>query len=155
MARLTVDEAVQYLRRGSAALRRNVRRAEGATMREALSTAKRYSSGFTPPTWFRKNDHPLARRHGAPKTDVLPLNAQSGGILGGWRVSGGRIVDGALVYTLTNLAPHAIYQFDPESEQPDGGTVRTFGRPVPDAIAADIAPGRILRLQAAINESFP
>lgn len=155
MPELSPRDAAAYLRQGAQALRRGIRRAEGVTMREALSTAKRYTSGFVSPRYFRKQGHPLARRHGAPQLDVLPINARRGGILHGWQASGGRIVDGALVYTLTNVAPHAGYQYDPDSEQPDGGTKYTFGRPVPQAVAEAITPGRILRLQVELKAAFP
>jgi len=155
MPELSPRDAAAYLRRGAQQLRRGIRRAEGATMRDALTAAKRYSSGMVTRQYFAQHDNPLARRHGSPQLDVLPLNIRGGSIFGGWRVSGGRIVDGALVYTLTNVSPHAGYQFDPESEQPDGGTKFTFGRPVPQAVAEDITPGRIDRLQHELDAAFP
>lgn len=135
--RVNIAQAADALRKKAEALQQQVRAAEDASAREALSIARTYSSGPFSTRALAAMGHPYARRAPRPPGNPAVVNRQSGRFRAAWRIvrSGDRI-------RLVNDAPYARY-FN------DRGTRLMIRRPITRAVAQAIRRSRERRLRGA------
>lgn len=96
--------------------------AVGETIHATQWEAVALSSGTVSSADLARMDHPFAKRHGSPQTNLLPINAQSGEFRNSWVTHGPSERGGTVVASLENVSPHADFL--------EGGTRFMFARPL-------------------------
>jgi hypothetical protein len=148
---MTPKAAAEVLRAKGKELVRELREAEHENAVTGLQVAIEYSTGPYKQRLLARLGHPYARRHPEPAIDPGVANVQSGKLAVGWRKREPRMRDDALVTSLYNVAPEAIY-FD-EDAYPQG-TTDMIARPVQARIRERLGPLRFYALQTAVRKGW-
>jgi hypothetical protein len=117
---------------------------EGLNRIEAIALKR--SSGTKTASWFARNDHPLAKRHGAPGIDPSTINVRSGAFRRDWKSLPLHIGGGEITAYFINDNPVADFLKD--------GTRFMFARPVAEAVEAEAEPLVIAAIEAELERIF-
>lgn len=102
---MTPEAAARELERRAREFEQGARTLVDRTANDALAAAIRWSSGTASPADLRREDHPYARRHGAPRRNPRRVSRQSGAFVARWARSPVRETDGGFSASVTNDDP--------------------------------------------------
>lgn len=129
---MSPEALARELERVGAELHDAARSAVSETLESAQALAQRYSSGPLSRADLIAQDHPYARRHGAPQAEPSIINVDTGRFRDAWEIDGPSEAGGTVRGALWNASP--------EAEFLETGTTFMFERPIADRVALEIEP---------------
>lgn len=143
---MTQRQVAEELRRRARALKEELRRAEGETVRHGQTLGKRMSEGPYKQAQLDRMGNPYSLRRSNPPMHPAIINRQTGAFWRGWRRTLGHWRGGRLV--------SFIYNLDPKARWLVRGTTRMIRRPIKETLVRFIEPDRYARLKMAMRRAL-
>lgn len=140
----SLDKAARELKKFSRDLDRNIGKAEAKTAKVGLRQAIKQSSGRITTAQLRKEDHPYATRHGAPRRDPSTINEQKGDFKRDWMIQGGGNIRNGV----------AIVNYNPIAQYLAEGTPRMFKRSLEAKVIDAMVKVREKNLDTAVKSAM-
>lgn len=143
---MTPQQGAQEIRKRMRALKEELRKAEGATIRHGELLGKRMSEGPYSSARLARMGHPYATRRPNPPMHPAIINRQRGVFWRSWRRDLGQWRGGTLISFVFNI--------DPKARLLMHGTRKMIARPIKPVLEGWIAQDRIGRLQMAMRRAL-